>query len=168
VLPATAGTANELRGMLDAGKPMEEIANWLKGKGIKFAAGSATRSAEQIPLELLPKLHPLKAGQGLVLEGPQTITVMKLASAQSAPVSEEAALPRIQQFLGNQRAAEIAKQELKTLKANAKITFMGEFAGSDTPQATATPVVTDAKDSGAATRASTAGASVERGVAGLK
>jgi hypothetical protein len=154
--------------MVDAGKPMEEIANWLKGRGIKFAAGSATRSAEQIPLELLPKIHSLKAGQSLILEGPQTVTVMRLAGAQSAPVSEDTALPRIQQFLGNQRAAELAKQEFKTLKANSKITYMGEFAGSDTPQAAAAPSAPDAKDSGVTTRASTAGAAVERGVAGLK
>jgi EpsD family peptidyl-prolyl cis-trans isomerase len=167
VLPA-AGVPTELRGMVDAGKPMEEIANWLKGRGIKFAAGSATRSAEQIPLELLPKIHPLKAGQSLILEGPQTVTVMRLAGAQSAPVSEDTALPRIQQFLGNQRAAELAKQEFKTLKANSKITYMGEFAGSDTPQAAAAPSAPDAKDSGVTTRASTAGAAVERGVAGLK
>jgi EpsD family peptidyl-prolyl cis-trans isomerase len=166
VLPA-AGVPTELRGMVDAGKPMEEIANWLKGRGVKFAAGSATRSAEQIPLELLPKIHPLKAGQSLILEGPQTVTVMRLAGVQSAPVSEDTALPRIQQFLGNQRAAEMAKQELKALKANAKISYMGEFAGSDTPQAAATSTP-DAKDSGVATRASSAGASVERGVAGLK
>jgi EpsD family peptidyl-prolyl cis-trans isomerase len=168
VLPATSGVPTELRAMVDGGKPMEEIANWLKGRGIKFAAGSATRSAEQIPLELLPKIHPLKAGQSLILEGPQTVTVMRLAGAQSAPVSEEVALPRIQQFLGNQRAAEIAKQEFKSLKANAKITYMGEFAGSETPQAAVTPPATDVKDSGAATRASTAGTAVERGVAGLK
>lgn len=167
VLPA-AGVPAELRGMVDAGKPMEEIANWLKGRGIKFAAGSATRSAEQIPLELLPKIHPLKAGQSLILEGPQTVTVMRLAGVQSAPVSEDTALPRIQQFLGNQRAAELAKQEFKTLKANSKITYMGEFAGSDTPQAAAAPSAPDAKDSGVATRASTAGTAVERGVAGLK
>jgi hypothetical protein len=70
--------------------------------------------------------------------------------------------------LGNQRAAELAKQEFKTLKANSKITYMGEFAGSDTPQAAAAPSAPDAKDSGVATRASTAGAAVERGVAGLK
>jgi EpsD family peptidyl-prolyl cis-trans isomerase len=168
VLPATSGVPTELRAMVDGGKPMEEIANWLKGRGIKFAAGSATRSAEQIPLELLPKIHPLKAGQSLILEGPQTVTVMRLAGAQSAPVSEEAALPRIQQFLGNQRAAEIAKQEFKSLKANAKITYMGEFAGAETPQAAVAPVTPDAKDSGTATRASTAGSAVERGVAGLK
>ena len=60
---------------------------------------------------------------------------MRLAGAQSAPVSEEVALPRIQQFLANQRAAETAKQELKTLKANAKITYMGEFADPMHPQA---------------------------------
>jgi EpsD family peptidyl-prolyl cis-trans isomerase len=167
VLPA-AGVPAELRGMVDAGKPMEEIANWLKGRGVKFAAGSATRSAEQIPLELLPKIHPLKAGQSLILEGPQTVTVMRLAGVQSAPVSEDTALPRIQQFLGNQRAAELAKQEFKTLKANSKITYMGEFAGSDNPQSAAAPSAPDAKDSGVATRASTAGAAVERGVAGLK
>jgi len=170
VLPATAGVAAELRGMADSGKPMEEIANWLKGKGIKFAAGSASRSAEQIPLELLPKIHPLKTGQSLVLEGPQTITVMRLAGTQSAPVSEEVALPRIQQFLANQRAAEAAKQELKTLKANAKITYMGEFAGSDAPQAIAGSPGPGATDPGpgVATRTSGTGAAVERGMAGLK
>ena len=128
VLPATTGVADELRSMLDSGKSMEDIANWLKGKDIKFAAGTATRSAEQIPLELLPKIHPLKVGQGVILQSPQSVTVMRLAAAQSAPVAEEAALPRIQQFLGNQRAAEAAKQEFKTLKAKAKITYMGEFA----------------------------------------
>jgi EpsD family peptidyl-prolyl cis-trans isomerase len=168
VLPAAAGIGAELRRMAEAGKPMDEIASWLKDKGIKFAAGSATRSAEQIPLELLPKIHPLKAGQSLILEGPQTVTVMRLAGSQSAPVSEDVALPRIQQFLGNQRAAELAKQEFKTLKANAKITYMGEFANADTPQAAAASVAPDAKESGVATRASTAGAAVERGVAGLK
>jgi EpsD family peptidyl-prolyl cis-trans isomerase len=169
VLPATAGIAAELRGMVDAGKPMEEIANWLKAKGIKFAAGSATRSAEQIPLELLPKIHPLKTGQSLILEGPQTVTVMRLAGAQSAPVSEEAALPRIQQFLGNQRAAETAKQEFKTLKTNAKITYMGEFADDSKPQTTAAPIVPDSKDRGITTsNAGGAGVAVERGVAGLK
>jgi phosphate transport system substrate-binding protein len=50
--------------MIAAAKPMEEIANWLKGKDIKFNGGSATRPAEQIPLDLLPKVHALKDGTG--------------------------------------------------------------------------------------------------------
>lgn len=169
VLPATAGIAGELRELLNAGKSMEDIANWLKGRNIKFAGGSATRPAEQIPLELLPKIHPLKAGQGLLMEGPQSITVMRLAASQSVPVSEDVALPRIQQFLGNQRAAEAAKQEFKTLKANAKITYMGEFAdtgGSATSQAATVPAA--AHDPNAGASKSAADIAVEKGVAGLK
>jgi len=131
VLPSSAGVADELRQMLDSGKPMEDIAKWLKGREIKFAAGSATRSAEQIPLEFLPKIHPLKPGQGLLIQGPQSITLMRIAAAQTAPITEAAALPRIQQFLGNQRAAEAARGEIKALKAKAKITYMGEFAAPD-------------------------------------
>lgn len=173
VIPATAGVNDELRGMLDSGKSMEDIANWLKSKDIKFAAGSATRAAEQIPLELLPKIHPLKVGQGLIIQGPQSVTVMRLAAAQSAPVSEEAALPRIQQFLGNQRASEAAKQELKTLKANAKITYMGEFAdrtagmGSPSP---ATKVTESSLNSADTPKPSepTSNVALEKGIAGLK
>jgi EpsD family peptidyl-prolyl cis-trans isomerase len=167
VVPATAGIAGELREMLDADKSMESIANWLKSKGIKFAAGSATRSAEQIPLELLPKIHPLKVGQGLVIQGPQSVTLMRLGAAQSMPVSEAAAIPRIQQFLGNQRAAEAAKQEFKELKAQAKITYMGEFADKGMASQNApAPAVAQATDVGA--RKSGADINVENGVAGLQ
>lgn len=169
VLPVAAGVGDELRQMFEAGRSMEDIATWLKGKEIKFRAGSATRSAEQIPLELLPKLHPLKVGQGLVIQSPQSITMMRLAAAQSAPVSEEVALPRIQQFLGNQRATESAKQELKELKAKAKITYMGEFADADAnlaSQPASALAVTRATDVNAPK--SSADTTIEKGVAGLK
>jgi EpsD family peptidyl-prolyl cis-trans isomerase len=172
VLPATAGVADELRKMLEAGKSMEDIANWLKDKGIKFAGGSATRPAEQIPLELLPKIHPLKVGQGLLMENPQSITLMRLAASQSVPISEPVALPRIQQFLGNQRASEAAKQEFKALKAKAKITYMGEFANTDVTAASQAATTPAAPAAGRATDAgapkSTADIAVEKGVAGLK
>ncbi|MGH8685506.1 MAG: EpsD family peptidyl-prolyl cis-trans isomerase, partial [Nitrosospira sp.] len=159
----------ELREMLEAGKSMEDIASWLKGKDIKFSGGSATRPAEQIPLELLPKIHPLKVGQGLLMESPQSITLMRLAASQSVPVSEAVALPRIQQFLGNQRASEAAKQELKALKANAKITYMGEFSdagNSATSQTAASSAAANVTDTSASKSA--AEIAVEKGVAGLK
>ncbi len=169
VLPATTGVANELREMLEGGKSMEDIANWLKDKDIKFAGGSATRPAEQIPLELLPKIHPLKVGQSLMLESPQSITLMRLAAAQSVPVVEAAALPRIQQFLGNQRASEAAKQEFTALKAKAKITYMGEFADADSSTASqAAPGATAPNIADARPAKSSGDIAVEKGVAGLK
>jgi EpsD family peptidyl-prolyl cis-trans isomerase len=161
-LPAAAKVSGSLREMLAAGKPMEEIANWLKSKDIKFAGGSATRPAEQIPLDLLPKVHALKDGQGLVVDGPETTTVMRVVASQSAPVPEAAALPRIQQFLGNQRAGEAAEREFKQLKAKAKITYQGEFAegAATTPPPKAAAPAPEQK--------TPANASMEKGVAGLK
>ena len=67
VLPASSTATANLREMVTAGKSMDDIANWLKSKDIKFSGGSATRPAEQIPLDLLPKVHALKDGQGCLL-----------------------------------------------------------------------------------------------------
>ena len=173
VLPASSNATANLREMVAAGKSMDDIANWLKSKDIKFSGGSATRPAEQIPLDLLPKVHALKDGQGLLLENAQTITVMRLAASQSAPVTEAVAIPRVQQFLGNQRAVEAAASEFKQLKANAKISYMGEFA--ETAAAPATPE-TPAKAAGTApaktpapvAEKKPATTNIEKGVAGLK
>jgi EpsD family peptidyl-prolyl cis-trans isomerase len=155
VIPDGASETRALRELLAAGKPMEEIAIWLKGKGIKFSGGSATRTAEQIPLELLGRVHALKDGQGLLLENGPSVTVMRVAASQSSPVAETAALPRISQFLGNQRAAQAAERELKELKSKARISYQGEFAEAATPAPAAA-----VEQAGKTT--------IEKGVAGLK
>ncbi len=130
-LPASAGadTAEQVRTLLGSGKPMEDVAALLKLKDIKFGGGAATRAAEQIPLELLTKVHALKDGQSMVVQNPQGFNVIRVASSQSAPVPEANALPRIEQFLANQRGAEAVSQAVKDLRAKATITYMGDFAG---------------------------------------
>lgn len=130
IVPASAGpeVTAQVKSMAAAGKPMEEIAAALRAKNIKFGGGSATRAAEQIPLELLNKIHALKDGQTTVIDGRQGFTVVRLAASQSAPVGEAAALPRIEQFLSNQRGAETVSQQMKQLRAKATISYMGDFA----------------------------------------
>lgn len=159
VLPPAVHLAPQLREMLNAGKSMTELSEWLKTKDIKFTGASATRPAEQIPLELLPKIHALSDGQGIVLEGPQNLTVMRVLSSQSAPISEEAALKRIQMFLGNLRATEAAERELKDIKSKATISYMGEFAETanvSNPPASTAKAPTDTN------------AVIEKGAASLK
>ena len=140
-LPASAGqdTAEAVRGMLGAGKPMEEVGAFLKGRDIKFGGGAATRAAEQIPLELLTKLHALKDGQSMVVANPQGFNVVRVAASQTAPVPEANALPRIEQFLANQRGAEAVGKAIKDLRAKTTITYMGDFAGGPPPAAAAAP-----------------------------
>lgn len=160
------GIAEQLKSMALAGKSINEIAEWLKKKEIKFATGAAVRPAEQLPLELLPRLHALKEGQGMVMQGPLSTTVMRLAGVREAPVSEEEALPSIVKFLANQRLKESMTQEMKKLREKAKIEYVGEFAdaaksaAADVPKETAekkTPATPSPTDS-----------VIEKGAAGLK
>ena len=125
---AGATVAEQLRAQVAAGKSMEDIAVFLKSRDIKFAGGAATRAAEQIPLELLAKVHALEDGQTTVIDGAQGYTVLRVVSSQSAPVPEASALPRIEQFLLNQRGAEAVSKNIKELRAKATITYLGDFA----------------------------------------
>jgi EpsD family peptidyl-prolyl cis-trans isomerase len=172
LVPTSPGLAEQLRGMAASGKSIEEVAALLKAKDLKFNGGSASRPAEQIPLELLTKVHALKDGQSMVLEAPQAITYLRLASSQSAPIDQATALPRIDQFLTNQRASEAIAADMKQLRASTTITYMGEFAK---PVAAAAAVVSpvEAKTEKSVTNppvvpVDKAQSAIEKGVAGLK
>lgn len=164
VVPVAAGIAEQLRGYAAAGKPIEEIAASLKARDIKFSGGSATRAAEQIPLELLAQVHALKDGQSVVLEALQDITLLRVASSQLGPVDEATALPRIEQFLTNQRATEAVTANIKKLRADTKITYMGDFVKPENAALAAAPAPA-AQAPATDDKAKTA---IEKGVAGLK
>jgi EpsD family peptidyl-prolyl cis-trans isomerase len=164
--------AELLRTLSSSSKPLDDMAAALKAKGIPFNSGNSTRPAEQIPLDLLPRMNALKDGQSLVLEVPQGITVLRVVSSQSAPIAEAAALPRIQMFLGNQRAAEAVAAKFKDLRASTKISYLGEFAAPAAATPTAAPA-TAAAPAPAAAQApapapTDAKSTLEKGVAGLK
>ena len=162
VAPAAPGVADQLKALVATGKSLDEIAAVLKAKNIPFNGGSATRAAEQIPLEALPKIHALKDGQITVIDSPQGSTVVRVVSSQQAPVTEAAALPRIEQFLINQRAGDAVAANIKQLRSTTKITYMGEFEGSAATPAPAAaevpPAATDDK----------AKSVIEKGISGLK
>lgn len=168
VAPASPGLADQLRGMAASGKLIDEVASILKAKDIKFNGGSASRPAEQIPLELLTKVHALKDGQSLVLETPKAVTYLRLASSQSSPVDQTTALPRIDQFLTNQRASEAIAADMKQLRASTTITYMGEFAKPAASAASAEEKVEKSATNTPVVPVDKAQSAIEKGVAGLK
>lgn len=112
-------------------KSMDDMSAWLKDKKIAFSGNAGNRSAEQIPLEILPKLHRFKDGQIGMIEGRDAFLIMRLVASKPQPVIEAEALPRIKTFLFNQRATEAVKQERLQMKAKAKIEYMGDFSGGE-------------------------------------
>lgn len=116
---------------VDAAKSMEEVLAWLNEKKIQFSANAGNRSAEQIPLEILPRLHKFKDGQMGVLESKDSFVIMRVSASRAQPVTLEQALPRIKVFLFNQRATDVVREERTQMKAKAKVEYLGEFAGGE-------------------------------------
>ena len=131
VLPEADLTAG-LRDEVAKAHSMQDIATWLKSQDAKFAETRGTRAAEDIPLDLLPKLQTMKDGEFQLIETKGPLQVFHLVSSTTAPVDETKASPRIERFLFNQRSAEAIAKEMKQIKENAHIVYVGEFAKETT------------------------------------
>jgi EpsD family peptidyl-prolyl cis-trans isomerase len=124
------GLAAGLRGRVEKARSLQDIADWLKSQDAKFAPNRGVRAAEQIPLEILPKLQEMKDGAIQLFEaGDGRLQVIRVVASKPAPVDEATAMPRIQQFLFNRRSREVVAKEMKRLKDKAQIAYVGEFAG---------------------------------------
>jgi EpsD family peptidyl-prolyl cis-trans isomerase len=107
---------------------INEIATWLKNKNYPFTANSNVRTAEQVPLELLKKIQPLKDGEFVVVPTPQSLSIVHIAASQNAPITRDKADPIIEQYFVNQNKTSLAKKEMLALKDKAKVEYVGAFA----------------------------------------
>lgn len=124
------GLLKEIQQQLAKVKSLVDVAEWLKEQKVPFAANSATKAAEQLPIELLPRLHEMKEGQIGVLPTADRIVIIQLAASRSAPIEEKAATPLIEQFMLNQRRMEMIAQEVKQLREKASIEYVGAYANA--------------------------------------
>lgn len=117
----------QVRGQVEKGRSGEEILNALKARGVQAGATLIVKPAENLPLEVLPKLSELKDGQSGIFESGETAALVTLVKATPEPLSEEAARPAIEQFLARRQAGELVKETLHQLRDQAKIEYVGEF-----------------------------------------
>ena len=128
VVLSSEGLAAELREEVAKARSLAQISAWLKARDAKFTANRGVLAAEQIALELLPAVQAMKDGDIRLIESGGRLQVIRLSGSQAAPLDEATALPRIQQFLFNQRSMEAIAREMKQLKAAAHIEYVGELA----------------------------------------
>jgi len=126
--PAKEGIAERIRAQAAKTSRLQDVAAMLKADDIKFTANNALRSAEQLPLDVLDRLQSMKDGEIAVFEARGGVQAIRVAASKSAPVSEAVAAPKINQYLFNQRLNAALLSEMKQVKDNAKIEYVGEFA----------------------------------------
>jgi len=123
-----SGIAAALRERVAKGASMEQIADSLKSGAVRYAVNRGVRAAEQIPLEMLPRLQAMKEGEVQVIEtGGDGAVVIRVASARAAPLDEASAAPLIRQFLLKRRSSEVIAVEMKRLRNEARIEYLGKF-----------------------------------------
>lgn len=160
-----------IREKLAASKSLNDFVVWLKAENYPAKAAQAVKPAEQLPLEILPRLAAMKDGQGMLVDSPEGLLVIVMASSQSQPVMLEQARPAIVRLLQTQARQKGVKAEIDSLKAAAKIVYLGDYAdaGKEAPVAAPAPVASEQPASSIVDTAPAADAeAISKGMSGLK
>jgi EpsD family peptidyl-prolyl cis-trans isomerase len=168
---APADKREAVRAQLSASKTLNDFAAWLKAENIPAQAAQGVKPAEQLPLEILPKLAQVAKGQAMVVNTPDGLLVIVVADTQMQPVGMEQAKPAIAKLLQQQARQKAAKAEMDALKAAAKIEYVGEFvdAGKEAAAPAADAAKPAAQPAADAAPAGDADAdAISKGISGLK
>lgn len=120
--------AAELQSQIKSSKSLEELTGWLEAKKVRMKSDVRVKPAEQLPPEMLSRLHQMRQGQVMAFEAPNNISLSILMATRNQPLSEAQAAPVIENFLVNQRRGKLADDEVKRLRGEAKIEWLGKFA----------------------------------------
>jgi EpsD family peptidyl-prolyl cis-trans isomerase len=131
---ATDPVTAALRDVAAGARSMQDVANWLKARRIKFTEDRVVRAAEQVPLDVLPKLQAMPEGQvELVGQQKGRFHLVQVLASKTVPVDQATAAPRIREFLHNQRVTAAVATEIARLKQKSKIEYVGDFAAQTGP-----------------------------------
>jgi len=130
-----------VQAQLAQSRNLDDFVAWLRAESIPARVGQSTKAAEQLPMEILPRLHQLKDGQAMTMTGAGGLTILFVAGSQTQPMTQEQARPVIERFLLNAKKREAAEAELKKLKEQVKIEYLGAYAdvGKAAAEASAAP-----------------------------
>lgn len=120
--------AADLQSQIKSSKTLEELTGWLEAKKVRMKSDVLVKPAEQLPPEMLSRLYQMRQGQVMAFEAPNNISLSILMAARNQPLSEAQAAPAIESFLLNQKRGKLADDEVKRLRGEAKIEWLGKFA----------------------------------------
>jgi EpsD family peptidyl-prolyl cis-trans isomerase len=123
VLPAASFTP-KFNALVDAGKPLDELASWLASNNVQFNRASTSPSTADLPQQIVKNIDALGAGKPFIVKDPSRVTIASLHLRKETPVSEETARPQIEQFLMAQKMRDAMASEMKRLRTAAKIEYL--------------------------------------------
>lgn len=137
VVRATAAEADAVLTSLEAAPSLEAVQALLTQKGWPRSSRRTSQWAENVPLEMLPRLAKLKVGQSVALRRPEGLVVLTLLRADDAAVTLPQATKVIYSVLVNQRRQQAVQEGMLKLREQAKIVKATPAAASAASAASA-------------------------------
>lgn len=147
VVVAPQETLAALKAAAAGANSLEEVAGWLKSQRLPFNATTSSKPAEQFPMNFLPRMLGMHEGQIAVFPTPLGASVLQLLKSEESPLSEQQATPIIERYLLGRKRLDIAQAEVRKLRENARIDYVGEFEVVR-PAAPAHPTASGASQNG--------------------
>ncbi len=163
---AAPAQVEAIQRLVSGGKSVDDLLIYLRSNNVNYTTNQVVRSAEQVPLATLPSLSKLRDGQSMVISGPGGVQVIAVVESRLQPIDEERARPAIEQFMVNDRKRRVVADDVKALRAAAKIDYVGKFAASAPAAGDEGPSLADAAASAARSVLPTANAPAAAGPAG--
>lgn len=155
---ATPAQQQSLKPLLDAARSPDDIGAALRTAGLRFGTRQLTQGADALPMQAAAPMATLKEGQSYLVGGPLGARILSIVSVKPAPLGEAEAKTAIQQYLLVDRKRQVVDQQIKQLRAAARIEYEGKFAQAASPAPTDGPAPVDVTTPTAAVSA-TSGAS---------
>jgi len=123
-IPVESTVAAEVLARLERKQRITDIIAWLRQQPGRFTDQLALRPAEQLPIEVVDRLSRMNSGDTVAFRLPRALLIYEVLSAEAAPLNWMAAAPIIRAHLAKQKGSAALGEELKQLRATAKITRM--------------------------------------------
>jgi EpsD family peptidyl-prolyl cis-trans isomerase len=127
-IEAPADRFPALQQQLSQARNINDFLEWLKANDLRFQGNQAVRAAEQLPLASLDAISRMQDGQAMLVPTPAGAQLVVLAGSRMQPVTEEQARPAIEAFLLNERRRKLVEDDMKAMRAAAKVEYVGKFA----------------------------------------
>ena len=117
---AAPSQVRALQDVVAGEKDLAKVLRWADARKLSFEAAVASRTAEQIPLNVLQRLFVMPAGQIAMFPNTLGASVLRLEQVTELPLSEEEAKPAITKYLSNRKRLELVQATVAKLREKAK------------------------------------------------
>jgi hypothetical protein len=93
----------------------------LSAKGLRKTTQRSTVAAENVPMDLLPRLAQLQPGRSLAMQRGDAVVVLTLVGAEESPMLLAQAKPAIQAALVKRARMQAVQEGMKKLRNEARI-----------------------------------------------